>query len=1159
MRPALPASDSGRQRTLRRLLLGDASFPTQPQAQRQRLVTGSLLSVVVIGTLAALGFPTFGVQTDELPLLVGCVLLTALAYGMSRGGQVDAALWLFMMTATIGALLLASPVFEDSDPGVLLYLVIPLGFASLFFNVRQMLTLMVIQFGGILALPLLFPDDIEASAVLNLGILLLGLSLVVLASTSFHLQNLAQHRERLQRQAERLNALLSFSHDGVLLHREGVIVAANPGAYVVLGLDEGQVSLIGQPLERFFPQRSGTISSARRLNRSGQTAMLTREELRQADGTHITVAVAAMTLLHEGQLTSQLIVRDLSREQQLEDTIQLERVRSTIVTRMMSDLSYEMRLDEAGTMRLVSISGPLERVTGYTLDDLDLLNEDMKLVYPEDAGIVRQHLRRVRSGVESVTEYRVVTREGRVYWVRDFAHPIIDEAGQVIGAAGIAQDVTERLEAEMELKSHALQQAVVAELGQRAMRPNAKAEVLLDEALLLIAQVLDTPFARICEIDEAGVLVYRTGFGWGAVIAPGDACCASRACQTWRAFHSGEPVILTGQATEGLPPAWQRLGLQSGVSVVMHGQGANIGVLEVHDTQPREFDINNVNFLQAIANILAAFTEQQRVRAAEAAQRRLAEALSEIASILNQSLGLETVLEQMLDHLPQIIAHDAASIMLFEGDVMRVIRHRGFERYDMATERMNDLHFNVGDGTIASAMLERGVGITVPDVRMDPRWVMVPGNEWIRAYLGAPILYQGQRLGIINVDSATPGAYDETHVRRLQAFVDQASIAIRNAQRTQELAERVAERTRELELERRRIQTILEGTGEGIFYAERGIIYYTNRALQVMVGRDSDALHNLPVNALIVADPDPDAETERPQWRDIEAAVQEGGIWRGDLLLRGRSGQPFDAGLTVSLVDRSDEGLRLVTLVRDISQAKALEAQQSRFIANASHELRSPIASLNTRIYLMRRKPEKMDEHLTLLERVVERMNRLVEDLLDTSRFQNGVIALRRRNVVVQDVVLDIVALYEAVAEERGITLMSDIILDDPLSVYADPDRLAQVITNLVSNGLNYTESGGTVAVFVRRETNLDGQPVASIQVKDSGVGIAPADLENVFQPFFRGNNPVRGTGLGLSITREIIAMHDGTINVTSEVGVGSTFEVQLPLLLHGEDPQDGL
>ncbi|MBC7811936.1 MAG: PAS domain-containing sensor histidine kinase, partial [Burkholderiales bacterium] len=379
----------------------------------------------------------------------------------------------------------------------------------------------------------------------------------------------------------------------------------------------------------------------------------------------------------------------------------------------------------------------------------------------------------------------------------------------------------------------------------------------------------------------------------------------------------------------------------------------------------------------------------------------------------------------------------------------------------------------------------------------------------------------------------------------------QASIAIENARLYEqtrryadELEERVVARTVELVMERHQLQTILDATGEGIFYTEGTVIQYANRALYEMTGYTSEELLGQPSHSLRSLTL---SEAETNALEEFDSVVRAGGVWRAETRGRRKDGEDYDAGLTVSLIGTgNEEPMRMVTIVRDISKDKELEAQKKRFIANASHELRTPITNLQTRLYLTRKQPQNLDTHLDIMERVADRLKLLVEDLLDVSRFERGIIPMKPRRILLQELVTDVARLQQPEAENKHITLICNV-PTMPLYVHADPQRILQVITNLITNAINYTNEGGQVLVLATEVVKSD-QRMAVVHVQDTGMGIAPEHMQQIFQPFFRVGGDIVGTGLGLSIAREIIALHGGEITVESQVGQGSRFSVRLPL-----------
>jgi signal transduction histidine kinase len=140
----------------------------------------------------------------------------------------------------------------------------------------------------------------------------------------------------------------------------------------------------------------------------------------------------------------------------------------------------------------------------------------------------------------------------------------------------------------------------------------------------------------------------------------------------------------------------------------------------------------------------------------------------------------------------------------------------------------------------------------------------------------------------------------------------------------------------------------------------------------------------------------------------------------------------------------------------------------------------------------------------------------------------------------------DVIRVQEAEANRKGVRLTCEL-PTQPIQVCADPDRMIQVITNLVTNAISYTPEAGRAVVRLLAEQR-DGKNQAVIQVEDTGLGIAPEHLTRIFEPFFRVEGSVNGSGLGLTITKEIVELHGGTITVESTLGAGSRFTIWLPL-----------
>jgi PAS domain S-box-containing protein len=542
-------------------------------------------------------------------------------------------------------------------------------------------------------------------------------------------------------------------------------------------------------------------------------------------------------------------------------------------------------------------------------------------------------------------------------------------------------------------------------------------------------------------------------------------------------------------------------------------------------------------------------TERKRAETAEQEQRTLAEALRETAAAINSTLDLDEVLDRILDQLQKVMPHDAANVMFVDNGNAHIVRHHGYVERGMSAAALEGLHIPYSRIIDGRMMMETGRPRAVLRPLEHPGWVRLDGTEWIRCAFTAPIIIRGQLIGLLNMDNKDECVFTAADSDRFQAFAQQVGIAISNAamfdsirNQATEMENRVIERTIELERERAQLQAILDSMNEGVL----GIIFdedlqpksrYINQALTRLVGYARDEWQIDLLRSVSASD----EEVVKLQ-KSFFATLAAGHVWQIETKIRRKDGSEFDAEMTATRINgRNGRMVGIVTVIRDVSQEKALQEQKSRFVANASHELRTPITNLMTRLYLLRKKPEQLDTHLEILDYVANRMRNLVGDLLDYSRFERGIIPLNPHVINLSALVTQIIDTQRAEADIKGINLIFDL-PSQVVQALADPERMTQVITNLVINAINYTPEGGSVQVSL-----IESEASVSLRVKDTGPGIASEHLPYIFQPFYRVTENSKGTGLGLSIAKEIVERHGGSIVVESVPGSGSEFIVTLP------------
>ncbi|MGO4547117.1 two-component system histidine kinase PnpS [Paenibacillus sp. 2TAB23] len=263
---------------------------------------------------------------------------------------------------------------------------------------------------------------------------------------------------------------------------------------------------------------------------------------------------------------------------------------------------------------------------------------------------------------------------------------------------------------------------------------------------------------------------------------------------------------------------------------------------------------------------------------------------------------------------------------------------------------------------------------------------------------------------------------------------------------------------------------------------------------------------------------------------------------------------PEERLLELNLVPIHPEGNEfsgVLLVLQDVSAIRRLERMRSEFVANVSHELKTPITAVKgfaeTLLGGAVNDEETARSFLQIIYDESDRLNRLIGDILELSKIESRRVPLVFSPVEVDTFVDKSITLLESEAARKRIELSVNV--EPGLYVEADEDRLRQIIMNLLSNGINYTPEGGRVALMVEGI----GDDYIRIQISDSGIGIPKKDLPRIFERFYRvdkaRSRSSGGTGLGLSIVKHLVELHKGTISVTSAVGVGSTFTIELPVL----------
>jgi two-component system phosphate regulon sensor histidine kinase PhoR len=353
---------------------------------------------------------------------------------------------------------------------------------------------------------------------------------------------------------------------------------------------------------------------------------------------------------------------------------------------------------------------------------------------------------------------------------------------------------------------------------------------------------------------------------------------------------------------------------------------------------------------------------------------------------------------------------------------------------------------------------------------------------------------------------------------------------------------RLREKIDDLQQERTKLGGVLDGMVEGV-------IAIDDDDHIVLMNGPARAMFDLP-GAPVEGKP----VLEVVRHTDLHRIFREVRRHRAPALLRelrtGTSGERLLQANAVPL-DFGGRDSGIVAVLHDVTELRRLESVRTEFVANVSHELRTPLTAIQGYVETLLggalTDPENGPKFLEVVHRHTERLGRLLNDLTDLSNIELGRIVLRRSPIAVAEVVESARAIMQPRADQAGVSLATDVSPDVPL-VFADHDRLHQILINLVDNAVKYTPRNGHVRVHVKRVTTA----MVEIAVIDSGVGIPAADLPRITERFYRvdkaRSRDLGGTGLGLAIVKHLVMAHGGELKLESEVDHGTTIRVWLPV-----------
>ena len=718
--------------------------------------------------------------------------------------------------------------------------------------------------------------------------------------------------------------------------------------------------------------------------------------------------------------------------------------------------------------------------------------------------------------------------------------------------------------------------SVLAKLGSdghSALSPLEAGARVLRQGVLAIGAA--GGIARVVDSQRASVDIVELGSTRGVPGAAAEMVAGRE--EAWLSTSREIRARFSGSA----PP---ELGALVSVRIASRGQEASSVALWFDEE--RTFGDVERHFLRVLGQTLAREVDGASLLAQAQAEARDRAKMSRWTDALSDSFRLifsPASLQHILDELARISCEtpaDFSAIRVLSAD-RQSLEYRGLHHRDPVQGEFlrgalasRSMPANLGE---TARVIETGESLLLPTIDMKSVMRIYEGTPFgdyaARFPLGTvmvvPLTSRGSVFGVVTVARGTPEPFQQSDLRFVEEVAERAAAALENANLLQKLT-RSEEQVR-VALEAgslgawewdipaqkvtwsptlERIHGLDAGSFGGTFEAYQHDIHPEDRSRVIAtISRAVEARSEHHVVYRIVR---PDGET---RWLEAHGR-----------LLCDPSGAPQRLiGVCLDITDRrrSEEQLQqMVVALKDADQRK------DDFLAMLAHELRNPLGPMLNATHLLRI-PELAQETAArarkILERQVEHMARLLDDLLDVSRITRGKIDLVRETVDVgalaREVVGDHVETFRAAGLELDLTVSSERLLVD-----ADRARIAQIVGNLLSNALKFSQHGQSVQVRVERDAT--GQSVA-LTVLDQGAGIEPAVIESIFEPFVQADNSLSrargGLGLGLAVVKGLTALHGGRVAASSTgPGKGAELRVLLPLqppraeVAHPSQPEPG-
>jgi PAS domain S-box-containing protein len=568
---------------------------------------------------------------------------------------------------------------------------------------------------------------------------------------------------------------------------------------------------------------------------------------------------------------------------------------------------------------------------------------------------------------------------------------------------------------------------------------------------------------------------------------------------------------------------------RSAIAVPLLAGQKVIAILTLTHDNPGYFDRGDLTLLTDIADQATTAILNGRVHRLEQQRLKLSDMISEMSRQMNASLDLGKLLELILDQLAHLVGYNQCIIFLVDQGYLTVKIARGLD--NLAEVRNLRVRLYRDDDTLP--LVNEFVPLHIDDLQTQNTWFKDVTDIHSRSWIAAPLVSQDGLAGIISVARTVPFAYTEEDMYLVNTLASQAAIALHNASLLSQLQTEKSRYTRLFE-ESSDILLVMDLDGV-ILEANRKACQVLGQPKDVLIGSDLALLdHNL-----------------RKTFDRQKKELSQGKELTFELRFQSGFGRETPVEINAKRLDiRGDISIQWAG--RDVTARYELERMKQDLTHMIVHDLRGPmgtmLGSLELLPFLIKANAPEEEiadalEMLQVARRTGKTLKDLVDSMLDLTKLEQGTFPLRLQPVNLAELLAEVIDQITPQADAKDIHILYDK-LDDELLFDLDGSIIRRVLVNLIDNAIKYTPAGGRVETRVAWDDQM-----LRLKVIDNGPGIPKEHQQKVFDKFGRVDHQskIQGVGLGLAFCKMAIEAHHGRIWLESEVGVGTTFLVEIP------------